>query len=75
MVDNYPGAEHITGEELGNNLSMIAIVTDKNLRYSRLEKREIRPLTNEEAKARDLAEIENMNRNIADNNANTAVFL
>ena len=43
-------------------LKMIAIVTDKELRYSRLEKREIRPLTKEEAKARDLAEIENIRK-------------
>ena len=48
----------ILSEEL-DNLVMIAIVDDKNVRYSRLETREIRPLTNEQAKNRDIAEIEN----------------
>ncbi len=50
----------IIEQELKEKLSMIAIITDKKIRYSRLETREIRPLTNEEAKARDLAEIENI---------------
>ena len=39
---------------------MIAIICDKDLRYSRLEKREFRPLTNEQAKNRDISEIENL---------------
>lgn len=52
----------IISEELGNQLSMIAIVTDKKLRYSRLKERDVRPLTEEEAKARDLAEIENIRK-------------
>ena len=45
---------------MGTNLKVIAIVTDKKLRYKRLEKREIRPLTKKEAMERDLAEIENI---------------
>ena len=48
----------ILDEEL-DNLTMIAIVNDKNIRYSRLEEREIRALSNEQAKSRDIAEIEN----------------
>lgn len=52
----------IIEEKLKENLSVIAIVADKNLRYSRLEQREIRPLSFEEAKARDLAEIENIRK-------------
>ncbi len=48
----------ILSEEL-DNLTMIAIINDKNIRYSRLTDREIRPLTNEQAKNRDIAEIEN----------------
>ncbi|MBR3661242.1 MAG: AAA family ATPase [Bacilli bacterium] len=47
-------------EKLGDKLTMVAIVTDKYLRYDRLTKREIRPLTNEEALKRDIAEIENL---------------
>lgn len=48
----------ILSEEL-DNLKMIAIVADKEIRYSRLAEREIRPLTSEQAKNRDIAEIEN----------------
>ena len=35
---------------------------DKEIRYSRLEKREIRPLSNIQAKNRDIAEIENLQK-------------
>ena len=43
-------------------LKLISIVADKNIRYERLTTREIRPLTNEEAKKRDLSEIENIEK-------------
>ena len=42
------------------NLKIIAIVCDKDIRYNRLSIRDIRPLTNEEANARDIAEVENI---------------
>lgn len=48
----------ILSEEL-DNLTMIAVVADKDVRYSRLTTREVRSLTNEQAKNRDIAEIEN----------------
>ena len=38
---------------------MIAIIADKDIRYDRLAKRSIRGLNNEQAKNRDIAEIEN----------------
>lgn len=41
-------------------LKIIAIVCDKDIRYDRLSIREVRPLTNEEASARDVAEVENI---------------
>ena len=41
-------------------IKIISIVVDKNIRYERLTTREIRPLTNEEAQNRDIAEIENV---------------
>ena len=47
-------------EKLGDKLTMVAIVADKYLRYDRLSKREVRPLTNEEALKRDISEIENL---------------
>lgn len=50
----------ILKDELKDNLSMIAIITTKELRYERLSKRDIRPLTKEEAKKRDISEIENL---------------
>lgn len=49
----------ILQEELGGALKVIAIITDRELRYERLSKREIRPFTREQAIARDIAEIEN----------------
>lgn len=44
------------------NLVLISIVADKDIRYNRLNKREVRPLTNIEAKKRDLSEIENIEK-------------
>lgn len=43
-----------------DNLEIISIVCDKNIRYSRLNVREFRPLTNEEALKRDVSEIDNI---------------
>lgn len=40
----------------------IAIIVNKNTRYKRLNIREIRPLTNEEAFNRDISEIENISK-------------
>ena len=40
----------------------IAIVCDKSLRYDRLSKRDVRPFNNEEAKKRDITEIENIEK-------------
>ena len=47
-------------EEFKDNLIVIAIVVDKNIRYERLSKRDIRSLNNLQAKDRDIAEIENL---------------
>ena len=47
-------------EKLGSKLTMLAIVTNRDLRYDRLSKREIRPFTKEEALKRDISEIENL---------------
>lgn len=50
----------ILKEEYGDNITVICVIADKPLRYDRLAKRDIRPFTNEEAKARDISEIENL---------------
>lgn len=47
-------------KEFGDELKVIAITADRNLRYHRLTTRDIRPLTNEEALKRDVTEIENL---------------
>lgn len=52
----------ILKEELKDSLTVIGVVADKNIRYDRLSVREVRPLTNEEAIKRDLAEIENIKK-------------
>ncbi len=48
--------------ELSKQLTLIAIFTSKHIRYERLMKREVRPLSYEEAEARDFAEIENLEK-------------
>ena len=50
----------ILKDELKDKLTVIAIIADKNIRYSRLNSRSVRPLTNEEAQNRDISEIENI---------------
>ena len=50
----------ILKEEFNDDLSVIGIIVDKNIRYERLSKRDFRPLTKEEAIKRDLTEIENI---------------
>lgn len=49
-------------EHLGDALRVLAIVTDRGLRYSRLAARTIRPLTEQEATSRDYSEIENLEK-------------
>lgn len=49
-------------EYFGDNLSVLAVVTNRPVRYERLTTREIRPLTNDEAKSRDFAEIEKIEK-------------
>ncbi len=44
------------------DMRTIAIVCDKNLRYDRLSKRDVRPFNNEEAKKRDITEVENIEK-------------
>lgn len=47
-------------DEFGDNLKVLAITADRDLRYSRLAVREFRPLTVKEANERDITEIENL---------------
>jgi len=45
-----------------NELTLVAVVTPKHLRYARLSKRPVRPLNSHEAHERDIAEIENLEK-------------
>ena len=49
----------ILNEEFKGRIVVVGVVADKELRYGRLTGREVRPLTNEQAVSRDVAEIEN----------------
>jgi len=43
-------------------LKLLAVYAQPEIRYERLEKRTVRPLSREEARARDVAEIKNLNK-------------
>ena len=49
----------ILKDKFKDDLTVISIVVDKNKRYERLEKRNIRALSSKKAEERDIAEIEN----------------
>lgn len=49
-------------EEFGNQLKIVHVHASPSTRYTRLGSRTIRPLTLEQAKSRDKAEIENLNK-------------
>ena len=50
----------ILKEKFGNDLIVLSIIVNKNIRYNRLKNRDIRPLVEEEANGRDISEIENL---------------
>ena len=52
----------ILREALGDKLTVISIVCDKEIRYNRVAKREVRPYTKKEAIDRDISEIENIDK-------------
>ncbi len=64
VVDGlYSWTEYkIFKQSFGDNAVIIAIVSPKAARHERLAKRTERPLTSEEATARDYAEIENLEK-------------
>lgn len=49
-------------DEFGENFKLLAIHTEKKLRYERLMNRNTRPLTEKEAISRDISEIENIEK-------------
>ena len=59
----YSWSEYkIVKERFGDGFKVLAIYAPPSIRYERLGKRKIRPLSPEEARARDYAEIENIEK-------------
>ncbi|MBP5288730.1 MAG: dephospho-CoA kinase [Clostridia bacterium] len=59
----YSWSEYkVLKEELGDRLTVAAVVMDRAVRYERISRRDVRPLTPEQALSRDVAEIENMEK-------------
>lgn len=56
----YSWYEYTFLKEKFDNIKLICIVTDKELRYERISKRVDRPFKREDAITRDLSEIENL---------------
>ena len=56
----YSWDELVVLKEKFSNLKVIAIVVDKSIRYDRLSVRSVRPFNFDEAKNRDVSEIENL---------------
>ncbi|MDH4127461.1 MAG: AAA family ATPase [Spirochaetota bacterium] len=64
LIDGlYSFSEYkILKEKYNFKLIVLAIYTQKKLRYERLSKRKVRPLTEKESEERDFAEIENIEK-------------
>lgn len=58
----YSWEEYLYLKKEYKGLTLVAMITAANKRYERLSKRAIRPLTLEEARKRDVAEIEHLNK-------------
>ena len=64
LIDGlYSYSEYkILKEKYGDGLLILAVFTPRHLRYNRLARRPVRPLTIEEAVSRDYSEIENLEK-------------
>jgi len=58
----YSWEEYVYLKKQFNNFFLLCIYTRPNIRYQRLTKRKIRPLTQKESFKRDMAELENLNK-------------
>ena len=58
----YSWQEYLYLKPKFHDIMLVAIYASPKTRYSRLARREERPLTNEEAESRDHAELENLNK-------------
>lgn len=61
--DLYSWQEYeLLKEKYGDNIILICVIVDKNIRYERLKLRKERPYTKQEAINRDLNELENLSK-------------
>ncbi len=59
----YSWSEYkLVKEKFGENFKVLAVYAPSSLRYERLGKRKVRPLSPEEARMRDYSEIENIEK-------------
>jgi dephospho-CoA kinase len=59
----YSWSEYRTlKKKFGDELVVVCVYAPPKLRYERLEKRAVRPITHEESRKRDFAEIENLEK-------------
>lgn len=58
----YSWEEYLYLKEKFNKIIFLAVYSSLEIRYDRLSDRDIRPLTKEQARERDNAEIENLNK-------------
>lgn len=49
-------------DNISSDLKLVAVIADSGKRYERLASRSVRPLTSEQARGRDVAEIENLEK-------------
>ncbi len=58
----YSWEEYVYLKEKFSDLRLLCIYAPPEIRYERLGRRPVRPLTHEEARSRDIAELENLNK-------------
>lgn len=59
----YSWSEYkVLKEAFGDQMEVIAVIADRKIRYARLTKRLVRPLTPQQAESRDWAEIEKLEK-------------
>lgn len=58
----YSWEEYIYLQKRFPQIQLLCIYSRPEVRYKRLEEREVRPLTREVARSRDIAELENLNK-------------
>jgi dephospho-CoA kinase len=58
----YSWEEYVYLSKKIDHLILLCIYAQPNVRYARLEKRSIRPLSKNQAKERDIAELESLNK-------------